>query len=201
MPSLVKTYSLIEDLKTDKRTSELTNFRSEFGSKTLDYLSSEEVQSTIRERVIADLRKSTAEELASDRSIIDCYKSFKWEVNEWAKQFARIYPYVEENSINRTIIDKWRNWFRGQLSDENEYSNSETQLIIKSIINSEKLWVLESDAKLSENHHLVKRLEMEKIRQSDEMDEEKLLLTHTNGSPTIICRQAQMNYYQDYPIQ
>lgn len=188
VPSLAHTYSLIEDLNSDKRNNDLTNFRSEFGSKTLDYLSSEGVQSIIRKRVIADLRKSTAEELVNDKSMIDCYKSFKWEVDEWAKQFANIYPDVEENSLNRTIIDKWRNWFRGQLSDKNEYSNSETQHIIKSIIESEKLWILESDAKLSENQHLVERLEMEKIRQSDEMDEEKLLLAHKwftdNNMPT-----------------
>jgi len=188
VPSLANTYSLIENLNSDKRNNNLTNFRSEFGPKTLEYLSYEEVRSTIRQRVIADLRKSTAVELTRDKSMIDCYKLFKWEVDEWAKQFAKIYPDVEENSLNQTIIDKWRSWFRSQLSDKNEYNNAEIQRTIKSIIDSEKLWVLESDAESSKNQHLINRLEMEKIRQSDETDEEKLFLAHKwftdNNMPT-----------------
>jgi len=179
VPSLAATYSLVEELNFDKSTKDLTNFRSQFGVKTLGYLSSEEVQRTIRKCVLTDLRKATAQELTSNKLMINCYNSFNWEVAEWAKQFAKIYCDVEENNLNRRIIDEWRKWFRRQLSDENEYNNSETQLTIRTIIDSEKQWKLESDARSSENQHLVKRLEMEIIRQSDEGDENDLLLAHS----------------------
>ena len=188
VPSLANTYSLIENLNSDKRNNNLTNFRSQFGEKTLAYLCSEEVQKSIRKRVLGDLRKSTAQEMTSDKSMIDCFKSFNWEVTDWAKQFSKIYADVEENSLNQSIIYEWRNWFRTRLSDENEYKNSEIQLTINRIIGSEKQWILESDAESSKNQHLIKRLEMEKIRQSDETDEEKLFLAHKwftdNNMPT-----------------
>ena len=190
IPSLVDTFSLVTKLNGKLEQKKHKDFHSLFGQKTLNYLRSKDVQEEFRNFLIQNLRRSSPQELTNESSIIDCYKSFDWEPSEWCKYFGLIYVDVHENNMNRQIIDVWREWFRSQISDETSYQNSETLNIISSIIGSEKQWILESDAEMSENQHLIKRLEMEKIRQSPLSEEEQLISARTWFTKNNMPREA-----------
>jgi len=190
IPSLVDTFSLVTNLNGKLEQKTHKDFHSLFGRNTLDYLCSKDVQEEFRNFLIQNLRRSTPQELTNESSIIDCYKSFDWEPSEWCKYFGLIYVEVHENNMNRQIIEVWREWFRLQISDDTSYQNSETLNIISSLIGSEKQWILESDAEMSENQHLIKRLEMEKIRQNALSEEEQLISARTWFTKNNMPREA-----------
>jgi len=148
-----------------------------YGSKTINYVSSEEFYDLCYKKITSLLLSATIKDLNSSKAIINAYIDFDWEVKSWGVTFGE--KFAKEKNLkfsDNKLLGIWREWFCVELSKE-DYTN--VSLIVKLLIDSdENRWILESEAEKAGNDFLMEQIKMEKILLNHDSTDEEIKKAH-----------------------